>query len=128
MITFKQFLLEYVYHSDIQHIQDAVDEVLPAMGFDSLRLTGHLLDRANEPDRNMGKPIMVDEIINLLIKQAKVNGKVLSRLRDNDQITLCDRKTKIYVGLIKDYDTMVLKTIIRKDGQFRTSDRVISVF
>ncbi len=127
MLTFKQYLLEDIYRSDVKHIQDTVDNVLPQMGFDSLRISGHLLDRANEVDRNAGKPITTQELIDLLLKQAKINGKNLSRLRDMDQVTLKDGKSKIYVGIQKDYQTLVLKTIIRKEGMFKTSDRILMV-
>ena len=128
MKTFKEFLKEEVHRSDIKDIMKQVDEYLPSMGFNSIRIPNHMLIRANEADRNGGKTITPGEIVNLLVKQARVNGKVLSRLKDMDEVVLADKKNKIYTGIQKDDGVLVLKTIIRKEGMFRTSDRILSVF
>ena len=128
MKTFKEFLKEEVHRSDVKDIVSQVDSYLPSMGFNSIRIPNHMLIRANEYDRNGGKTITPGEIVNLLIKQSRVNGKVLSRLKDMDEVVLADKKNKIYTGIQKDNGVLVLKTIIRKEGMFRTSDRILSVF
>lgn len=131
MLTYKEFkqrLVEDIYRHHVAHIQHMVEPHLASVDLDDIRISGHLLDRANDAKRNEGAAITPQELADLLLKQIKINGKTISRLRDREEVTLADRKSRIFVGVQKDYKTLALKTIIRKNGMFRTSDRILSAY
>lgn len=125
--SFKQYLTEAIYKQEANNIRAILKPILADVGIEDLRISGHFIERSNESSRNENKPIDENEIIKLFQKQLSKNKNAIKNLRDNDQITLIDRSTNINIGVIKDYDILVLKTIIRKKG-FRTSDRILAVF
>lgn len=123
MITFKQFLIEDVAKNELK---TAIEPYMDGIGVNDVIITGHFLDRVNDEDRN-GYEITIQELVDLFKKQFTRNKTAIAKLRDNEEVTLVDQRSNINIGVIKDYDVLKLKTVMRKKN-FRTSDRRLFVF
>jgi cytidyltransferase-like protein len=100
----------------IQSVEDFADRELDPL---DIEFTGHFFDRLVDP-RNI-KPISSAELIGFFKRLSKKKKQLIDFLSKYKEIVATDNRTDINIPLIKQANTAIAKTIMRKKD-FKTPD------
>jgi len=100
----------------IQSVEDFADKELNPL---DIEFTGHFFDRLVDP-RNI-KPISSAELIGFFKRLSKKKKQLIDFLSKYKEIVATDNRTDINIPLVKQANTAIAKTIMRKKD-FKTPD------
>jgi hypothetical protein len=116
-----EILLNEMAKSELDSVEKFADSTLDPV---DVEFTRHFFDRVNDP-RNK-KEISPAELIGFFKRLSKHKRELTDFLEKYREITVKDSRTKINIPFVKQVNSIIAKTVMRKDD-FKTNDPTLKL-